>query len=311
VSTASAKEATGLAQASASAADLSTQVGPAVQAGLTQAEASAADSSTRVGPVQAGLTQAEASSADAARRVTDLNTRLEALPLVVRVTPAYRALHAKVLDLEARLAVHTALLKATAARAGDVRKRLTRLEGVLARTSSVAANVLAVRLTVLSRLLERESGRPSALSAKAAATATSIANAGLPESKGQSKTIQPKQVGGGARVDQAFAKLDAAITDSADKVDNTYAYLTALDKRASENRLPAGNATGATVQAGAFVYSISGANNSSHQTHLATFIGGFALFVGLGLGIASYRIRRGLPSSLKPPKSPPAAAATG
>jgi hypothetical protein len=309
VSQQSATVATNLAQASAAAADVSTRIGPAVQASLTKAEASTADISTRVGPaVQASLTKAEASAADAARRVRDINTRLEALPREVRTTPAYRALHARVAELEVRLTVHAALLKATAAKAGEFQNRVTALNGLLARTSSVAANVLAVRLTALSRLLAQTSALgPGALSTKAAAAATSLANAGLPQHSRQSKTIHSKQVGGGARLDKAFAKLDSAITDSADKVDHAYAYLTALDKRASENRLPAGNATGATVQAGAFVYSISGANNSNHETHLATFIGGFALFIAIGFGIGLYRLRRGLPSALKPPKAPPAA----
>jgi hypothetical protein len=310
VSNQSAKVAANLSQASAAAAEVSTQVGPAVQAGLTQAEASSAAVSTQLAPaVRADLTRAEANASDAASRVTDINHRLEALPRSVRDTPAYRALRVRVLLLEARLNAHAALLRATTARVGEFQTRLTALSGLLARTSSVAANVLAVRLTALSTLLAQTSALgPGALSTKAAETANSLANAGLPQHNGQPKTIHSKQVGGGARLDKAFAKLDSAITDSADKVDHAYAYLTALDKRASDNKLPAGNATGATVQAGAFVYSISGANNSNHQSKLASFIGGFALFIAIGFGIGFYRLRRGLPSALKPPKSPPAAA---
>ena len=67
--------------------------------------------------------------------------------------------------------------------------------------------------------------------------------------------------------------------------------------------IPAGNALGATAQVGAFVYSIAGANNVGKQTHLAVFIGGFALVIGIGFGIGLYRMRRGMPSSLKPPKT--------
>jgi hypothetical protein len=63
------------------------------------------------------------------------------------------------------------------------------------------------------------------------------------------------------------------------------------------------NAQGATAQVGAFVYSVAGANNAAHETHLAGFIAGFALALGLGFGIGLYRIRRGMPSSLKPPKA--------
>ena len=310
VSNQSAKVAANLAQASAAAAYVSTRTGPAVQATLSQAEASAADVSTRVAPaVQAGLTQAEADAAAAARGIREINSRLESLPSTDRTTPAYKALHRKVVVLEALLTAHAARLAAASARVAEFRARLTVLNGLLVRTSSVTANVLAVRLTALSRLLAQTSALgPGALSAKAAQAATSIANAGLPGHNRQAKTIHTKQVGGGARLDTAFAKLDSAITDSADKVDHTYAYLTALDKRAADNKLPAGNATGATVQAGAFVYSISGANNSNHQSKLSSFIGGFALFIAIAFGIGLYRLRRGLPSALKPPKSPPASA---
>jgi hypothetical protein len=309
VSNQSAKVAANLAQASAAAAEVSTQIGPAVQADLTQAQASAADVSTRVGPaVLGGLTRAEASAADAARRVGDINRRLGALPPAVRATAAYRALHGKVVELEARLTAHAALLRATSATVEEFQNRLAALNGLLVRTSSVTANVLAVRLNALSTLLAQTSALgPGALSTKAAAAANSLANAGLPGHNRQARTIHSKQVGGGARLDQAFAKLDSAITDSADKVDHAYAYLTALDKRAAGNKLPAGNATGATVQAGAFVYSISGANNSNHQSKLSSFIGGFALFIAIAFGIGLYRLRRGLPSALKPPKAPPAA----
>jgi hypothetical protein len=140
------------------------------------------------------------------------------------------------------------------------------------------------------------------LSIKAAQAATTLANATLSRRKRQSKTIRPKQVGGGARLDAAVGQLDGAITDAANKVDSTYAYLAALEKRAGEDKLPGGDASGATVQAGAFVYSVSGANDTGHQIHLAGFIGGFALTLGLLFGIGLYRIRRGLPSSLAPPK---------
>jgi hypothetical protein len=222
------------------------------------------------------------------------------------------------------------LTRTSSAAANVLGVRLTALSGLLARTSSTAANVLGAGLNGLSGLLARTSSfaadslapdaltastklaglvpTANALSSNAAKTAATLAGATLPGRKRQPKAIQPKQVGGGAHLDKAFGDLDAAITDAGNKVDGVYAYLTALDKRATDNKLPAGNAIGATVQAGAFVYSISGANNTAHQTHLAIFIGGFIFTLGLTFGIGLYRIRRGLPSSLAPPKSSPAAA---
>jgi hypothetical protein len=104
-------------------------------------------------------------------------------------------------------------------------------------------------------------------------------------------------------LDAAVGKLDAAIASAGTKVNNDYAYLVALDKRASENQLPAGNATGATLQPGAFVYSIAGANNFSHQMNLAGLIGVVAVITGMGFGISLYRIRRGMPSSMAPAKA--------
>jgi hypothetical protein len=357
----------GLNRAAAGAADASTRMGD-VQGGLNQAAAGAADASTRMADVQTGLNQAAAQAADAATRMADIQTGLEALPPLVQGTPAYVALHAKVVDLEARLTAHAAGLTATAAiagvlgvrlaahgagltatagKAGVLGARLTALSGLLTQTSSAAANVLGVRLTALSGLLSRTSSAaanvvrvrltalsgllsrtssaaanvlapdaakastkllalvPTAndLSTTAAETANTLADATVSPGKKTPKKIQPKQVGGGARLDKAVGQLDDSITSAGNKVDTYYANLTALDKRSSDNMLPAGNAKGATVQAGAFVYSVSGANNNAHQTHLAAFIGGFALVLGIGFGIALYRIRRGMPSSMAPPKS--------
>ena len=257
-----------------------------LEGGLNQAAAGAANASILATDVKGGLDQAAGDAAAAASEMRDLRTRLEALPPVVRATPGYRALHARVVVLEARLTAHAIRLTATTARAGEL------------------GNVLSSASTELAGL----GPRAGDLSAKAGEAATNLAKASLAQRKRQPRTIHPKQVGGGAHLDAAFGQLDAAITDAANKVDSSYAYLKALDKRAARNKLPAGNAIGATVQAGAFVYSISGANNSSHQSHLATFIGGFVLILGLCFGIGLYRIRRGMPSSLKPPKSAPAAA---
>jgi hypothetical protein len=206
-----------------------------------------------------------------------------------------------------RLDAHAVRLRLTAAKAGLLSLILTKLSGLLIKTSADAANILAPAAHTVSTKLLTLVAPVKTLSAKAAEVATTLSNATLSPHK-PGKLIGTKQIGGGAKLDAAVGKLDAAISETAAKVDNAYAYLTALNKRAAENKLPAGDAKGATAQVGAFVYSVSGANNTAHQTHLAIFIGGFLLVIGLGFGIALYRIRRGLPSSMAPPKSSGAAA---
>lgn len=275
---------------------------------LTQASTGAADAVTRAGGVGDRLNQAAAEAADAATRMADVRTGLEALPRSVRQTAAYGRLHRKVVDLELRLNAHADRLKVRAADAAVLRLKLAVLSSLLTKASSAQVNVVAPAARDASTKLTGLVPAAGALSTRAAAASTAVAHATLSPGEKSHAPIQPKRIGGGAKLDHAVNELNAAITKGADKVDKDYAYLKALDKRASENLLPAGNAKGATVQAGAFVYSVSGANNSQHQSHLATFIGGFALFVGLAFGIGFYRIRRGMPSSLKPPKSPPAAA---
>jgi hypothetical protein len=316
------RTATRLAQASAIAADASTRAAD-VRSRELQASAEAADAATRAADVHTFLSQAAAEAADAAARAADVRTGLETLPGVDRTTSAYKTLHQKVVDVDLLLTAHADRLRAdaaaaellrlllighagrlrvTAARDGLLGLRLTALSSLLARASSVEANVVAPAAHTASTTLIGLVPRASALSANAGATATTLANATLRPGKPR-QPIQTRQVGGGARLDKAVGRLDSAITDAADKVDSSYAYLAALDKRATENRLPAGNAIGATGQVGAFVYSISGANNTAHQTHLSVFIGGFALVLGITFGIGLYRIRRGMPSSLAPPKS--------
>ena len=131
--------------------------------------------------------------------------------------------------------------------------RLTALSGLLARTSSDAANVLAPDAHTASTNLLGLVPKATALSANSAAAATTLADASLSPRQRQAKPIHTRQVGGGTHLDKAFGQLDSAITEAANKVDNTYAYLTALDKRAADNQLPAGNAKGATAQVGAYV----------------------------------------------------------
>jgi hypothetical protein len=327
VSTTAGQAATSLSQSATAATDHASRMA-GIEGGLAQAAVDAADHARRAADVSSGLALAAGDAADAARRVADVRTGLEALPPPVHLTPAYRALHAKVVELEVRLIAHAAGLTVAAARAKDLQIRLiahsARLAvwavrakvlegllngaaGVLTRTSSATTNVLAPAALTASTKLTGLVPTVSDLSTKAAQAANTLANVTLhPKSKKSAKAIQPKQVGGGAHLDAAVGKLDSAITDAGNKVDSAYAYLKALDKRSAENLLPTGDAIGATFQTGAYVYSVSGANNTAHQVHLAGFIGGFALTLGLLFGIGLYRVRRGLPSSLAPPKAAPA-----
>jgi hypothetical protein len=128
---------------------------------------------------------------------------------------------------------------------------------------------------------------------KAAQGASALAGATLPASKG--------------KVNSAVAQLDEAITNAGTQVDTDYAYLTALDTRAGQTMLPAGSASGSTLtlQNGAVIYSISGANSTEKSYHLAVVIGVIGMFIGGGLGLSLYRIRRGEPSSIAPPKKAP------
>jgi hypothetical protein len=321
--------ATSLGQLSTGASDASTRAAD-VSAGLKQDSVDASDASTRAADLHAGLVQDAANAGDHAAEMADIRTGLEALPDSIKVTKAYRDLHRRVDDLEARLTLHAARLRTDAAAAELIRLHLID-HAVRLRDRAAKANLLALRLTAVSDLVARTSSaetnvvvpaaqtastdliglvpKANVLSTNAAKTATSLNNATIaPGKKKKPKQIHTREIGGGAKLDSAVGQLDGAITEAGDKVDNAYAYLTALNQRAAANKLPGGDAVGATAQAGAFVYSVSGANRTAHQTHLAIFIGGFALVIGLTLGISLYRIRRGMPSSMAPPKSSAAAA---
>jgi hypothetical protein len=199
----------------------------------------------------------------------------------VRATPAYPSLLSKVAVLE------TLILK---------------LSGGLAATS-VKAKAFQALVVRVSTHLATSSTTVNGLSAKAAQAAITLANVTLTPKQWKTRKIHPRQVGGGARLDAAVDKLDAAISNAAAEVDDDYAYLTALDTRAGQSMLPAGNASWATAQVGAVIYSISGASPSQHQIHLATVIGMTALTLGATFGLSLYRIRRGEPSSLAPAKT--------
>jgi hypothetical protein len=329
-STNAANTATDLAQASADAAGAASQATD-VNGGLSQDTQDAAAASSGVAGVRGGVGQAAAEAGDLATQIAAARTALQALPAAVHATAAYATLQAKVAALESRLSAHRATLNSTASKVSQLQSRvaahashlkgtagrqaalgsrLIPLSGLLARASSTESNVVVPAAQTASTGLLGLVPKANTLSTDASKTATSLASATVtPRKKKQRKQIGTRTIGGGAKLDSAVGKLDGAITKAGDKVDKAYAYLTALDQRAAANRLPGGNALGATGgQLGAFVYSVSGANNTAHKTHLAIFIGGFALVIGLTFGIGLYRMRRGMPSSLAPPKSSGAAA---
>jgi len=226
----------------------------------------------------------------------------------VQRTPAYSALLARAVKLEEHLKAHAARLEARVADAKVLEGLMLRHSAHLEARAARAKELQSAALEASTNLTEHVDERASSLSTKASEIAETLANATLSPSERKSKAIQTKQVGGGAHLDAAVGQLDSAITHAGEEIDKRYAYLGALDKRSAENLLPAGNAVGATYQVGAYVYSIEGANSTAHEIHLASFIGGFALTLGIMFGIGFYRVRRGLPSSLAPPKRPPAPA---
>lgn len=190
-------------------------------------------------------------------------------------------------------------------------QRLSTIEGLIL-TLSGDLNATAGRVRsmqsqlsgVVSSDLSAASGHANDLSQRALALANTISQTTPSRSKRARRPISTKQIGGGARLDAAVQRLDAAISGAAGQVDTQYADLTALDKRARQTQLPGGNATGATVQAGLIVYSVAGANQTQHILHLAAIIGATALLLGSTIGLSLYRIRRGWPSSLAPAKTP-------
>jgi hypothetical protein len=277
---------------------------------LSEDAAHATENASRMADLEARLGEDEAESAEHASRVHEVRVKLEGLPALVQRAAVYGGLLATVVALEGHLNRHAARLEARLADAkrleGLMIKHSVRLEARAAR----AKELQSAALEASTNLTEHVDERASSLSTQASEIAETLANATLSprERKSKSKAIQTKQVGGGAHLDAAVGQLDSALTSAGEEIDKRYAYLTALDKRAAENLLPTGNAIGATYQVGAYLYSIEGANNTAHEIHLASFIGGFALTLGIMFGIGLYRVRRGLPSSLAPPKSPPAAA---
>src|SRR5271167_54122 len=275
---------------------------------LTEDAAQATENASRMSNLQARMSEDAASAGENAGRVHEFQLKLEALPALVHRTPAYSALLARAGRLEEHLNAHAARLEARVADAKRLESLMIRHSAHLEARAARAKELQAAALEASTNLTGHVDESASSLSTQASEIAETLANATVSPREQKSKAVQSKQVGGGAHLDAAVGQLDSAITGAGEEIDKRYAYLTALDKRAAENLLPAGNAIGATYQVGAYVYSIEGANNTAHEIHLASFIGGFALTLGIMFGIAFYRIRRGLPSSLAPPKSSPAPA---
>jgi len=204
-----------------------------------------------------------------------------ACPSTVEARPIYRALQRGLTTLETVVT--------------DLVNGLT--------TASTDTQTLATTLaTTVANDLTTASTDANTFSRQALALSNTLAVATLAPSKKQPKTVQPTQVSGHGRLDAAVAELNDSITQAGNSVDASYAQLDALDIRAAQNQMPAGNATGATMQNGLVIFSVSGANQTQHQIHLSIIIGITALSLGATIGLGLYRIRKGWASSLAPTK---------
>jgi putative membrane protein len=326
VSIGAARVATALSALSTGAAKLATDAG-GVSTGLAQRAAEASAIASMVAAAQTRLTGLPAAICTALGTIIKVPPNCAA---VVAATPRFRLMQLKLTVLEALVVAHAARLvtdsenakalaalavtastnlaaSSTSAKALSARIAARSLQiaalspKIAARSAQIAA--LSPKIAALSPQIAALSPKFAALSAKSAEVAATIAAATGPKrSSKHGRTIQPRQVGGGARLDAAVGKLDGAITQAGNQVDDNYAYLAALDVRAGKSLLPAGNASGATAQTGAVVYSIGGADPTQQNIHFATVIGVTALILGATIGLGLYRIRRGWPSSLAPPK---------
>jgi hypothetical protein len=333
VSIGTARVAAALSTLSAGAAKLAASAG-GVSAGLAQRAAEASAIASMLAAAQTRLTALPAAICTALGTIITVPPNCAAF---VAATPRFRLMQLRLTALETLVVAHASRLvaasgsaKALAALAVSASANLAASSTsakalsakIAARSAQIAAlspqiaagsaqiAALSPQIAALSPQIAALSPKFAALSAKSAEVAVTIAGATGPSHKPrQGRTIQPKQVGGGARLDAAVGKLDAAITQAGNQVDDKYAYLAALNVRAGQNLLPAGNASGATAQTGAIIYSIGGADQTGTQIHLALIIGVTGLFIGATLGLGLYRIRRGEPSSLAPPKKKPSSPA--
>jgi putative membrane protein len=302
-----AKVASLLGTLSVGAGRLSTVAGD-VSDRLARSAAEASAIASMVANVRTKLTELPAAICDALGRIIKAPHACES---TVAAMPKFRLLDRRVTALEALVLAHAARLGADSGTAKTLRalavSTSARLTAGSTRTKSLSAQLAALspQLAALPPKFTGLSARAAAVAAKAAQVAGTLATALTPKpGHRHGKAIHPRQVGGGKHLDAAVGKLDAAISDVGTKVNDDYAYLAALNTRARRTQLPAGNASGATVQSGAVTYSISGANRIQHNITLAAYIGALALLLGATLGLGLYRIRLGEPSSLAPPKTP-------
>ncbi len=286
---------------------------------LRTLSADAQQLSTNAGNLSARIAQHATDAASTASMIADIQTRFAALPAAIcsalskipapTVRPAPTPT-ASPSPSPSRSAIPSCVPRLKATRAfTTLQSKLVALQDLVLKLSAALGTSSADAKTVKASALSASAGLATsstnvdALSARAAQVATAIANASTTITVKKGKAIQPTTIGGGAKLDAAVKQLDDAISQAGATVDDNYAYLTALETQAGQNLLPAGNASGATAQAGALSYSIGGADNSAHQIHLALIIGVTGLFIGATLGLGLYRIRRGEASSLAPGKT--------
>jgi len=279
VSNGAAKSALDLATLSSDATNAATTVGQ-VSSELAQHAANVAQVASNIATAQANLSALPAAICNGLNGTpipvtSNCPSVVEALPVYQFLQAGFSALNTLVVDLADGLST----------------------------TSTAAQNLQLLLATTVSTDLSTASSDANVVSEKALELSNTLANLTLaPSSNSGAKTVQPKEIGGGADLDAAVAQLDAAITEAGNTVDTNYAYLDALNYRGGQNLLPAGNASGASVQDGLVLYSISGADQTQHLIHLATIIGVTALSLGATIGLGLYRIRKGWPSSLAPTK---------
>jgi hypothetical protein len=272
--------------AAATAADLS-----ALSTDATQVAASVGGIAARMAQHAADLANIEslvaAAQADVAAWPTTVCTALSTTSIPVGENcPTIFSLLPPILELNLRLKFIDGLILTLISALGATDAAVTSLQNQL---STTVANDLTKGST--------DAGN---FSQQAVALANSISALTPKPTNQPTQTVQTQQIGGGANVDAAVNQLDAAITNAGAEVDANYAGLTALDVRAGSSQLPGGNATGATDQAGIFIYSIGGANSTGRAISLSSLIGAIAATLGATFGLAFYRIRKGWPSSMAP-----------
>jgi hypothetical protein len=253
--------------------------------------------STSAGTVSGDLSQRATEAANFAAGVATAQQNLTNLPVAFCAALSNERLNAACVSTLQALPLYQAVqsgLSTLATVAADLSTGFTKATT----DTQTLQNTLA---TTVTNDLTTASSDASSFSQQALALSNTLAEATVAPSK-QGKTIQPKQISGGAQLDAAVAQLDAAITQAGTSVDAHYATLDALDTRAFENQLVTGDAEGATTQVGVVIMSVSGADQTTRDIHNGIIIGVTALTVGATIGLGLYRIRKGWASSLAPTK---------